>query len=514
MHENDNISEEYSLQAKHVCKKFGGVTALDDAQLNCRRGETHVLIGENGAGKSTIIKIICGVVKPDNAEIYINGQPVSIRKEKDAELNKISSVFQELSLIQDLSVAENIFLGHEITGRYGNINFKKMYKEAEDFLKELGLNLNPRMLVRDLNLCDKQLVEIAKALFKDPDILILDEATSALGENEVKWLFKKIIELTYEKNKTIIFISHRMDELEKVADWATIFRDARFIKSFKWGTLSKDEIITQISGKKTTENKLERNKPLSDEIVLEVKNGFLDNKLYNINFKLKKGEILGVAGLSGHGQIELLHALYGDKPMEACSIFVNGKKTVIRNERNALKAGIFLVPEDRKNEGLMLERPISENLTIVALETMQKFGIIDKAVERSYIQKAIDMLSIKTKDVRLNVSSLSGGNQQKVVIGKSLLSDVKVLLLSDPTRGIDVGTKNEIYKLMSKLASDGMSILFFSTEITELVSLCSRVMIFYEGRIFTELQNEEITEDNIIAASIGVKYGGIKNAEQ
>jgi ribose transport system ATP-binding protein len=499
--------EEY-LRIEHVSKHFGGVQALNDAALCCRKGETHVLIGENGAGKSTIVKILCGVVERDAGEIFIGGSRVEINNAVDAEKYRIAAVFQELSLIQELSVAENIFLGHELTNKLGKINFNKMYEETDKFLHEIGVSLNPRKLVRDLSLCEKQMVEIAKALYKNPEILILDEATSALGEHEVEWLFKKIREFTREKNNTIIFISHRMDELHQVADRATIFRDARYILTFKWGELSDEQIVNCISGKAVNEKEIKRNKPLSDEIVMEIKNGFRGNELHDLNIQLKKGEILGIAGLSGHGQEKMLHAIFGDGVLDEGDILVEGKPVKIRNERDALKHGIVLVPEDRKNEGLILERPISENITLMALKNIQKYGVLRKSRENQAIGKSINDLNIKSKDVRLNVNSLSGGNQQKVVIAKALLTDVKVLLLSDPTRGIDIGTKNEIYKLMNKLSEEGISILFLSTELSELVLLCSRVLVFYEGSIAAELVDDQINEENIISHAIGVGCGG------
>ena len=512
MKENQAAQKDY-LRIEHVSKRFGAVVALNDARLACRKGETHVLIGENGAGKSTIVKILCGVVSRDKGEIYLNDEKIEIKSSFDAERYGIAAVFQELSLIQDLSVAENIFLGHEPVNRFGRISLKAMYQKTEEFLKELGIHLNPRKLIRDLSLCDKQMVEIAKALYKNPEILILDEATSALGEKEVNWLFALMEKLTREQQKTIIYISHRMDELHKVADRATIFRDAQYIRSFNWGELSDMEIVTHISGKKVDSMTIAPNVPLSDEVVMEVKNGYREGELHDINFKLHKGEILGIAGLSGHGQVELLHALFGDGAFQGGKLIRDGKEVKVHNERDALRHGIVLVPEDRKNDGLILERPISENITLMALKNIEKAGLLNKKSEEELIQKSIDDLSIKIGSPKNNANSLSGGNQQKLVIAKALLTNSQVLLLSDPTRGIDIGTKNEIYQLMHKMAGEGMSIVFMSTELTELILLCSRVLVFYEGGVAAELKGEEITEHNIIAHAIGVGSGGNANEE-
>lgn len=492
------------IETAHISKRFGGIVALDDAQMKCYPGETHVLIGENGAGKSTMVKIICGVTARDSGEILMNGKPIEINSAQDANRHKIAAVFQELSLIQDLSVAENIFLANEPLNKFHKINFKQMYKIAQDFLEQIGLDLNPRMMVRDLNLCQQQLVEIAKALYKNPDVLILDEATSALGEKEVQWLFAMMTKLTKEENKGILFISHRMDELEVVADRATIFRDAHYIMTFPWGELDDAEIVEHISGKKNTETALEKPKGSDQDIALEVKRASKGTCLHNLNFKLKKGEILGVAGLSGHGQVDLLHALFGDGEFDTGELLVNGNPVKIHNERQALENGIVLIPEDRKNDGLLLTRSIGENITLMSLDQLGHRGLLSSAKEKQTIADAIKRMSIKVFHADLPVGSLSGGNQQKVVIAKALATNAKIVLLSDPTRGIDIGTKNEIYRLMTDLTNEGYSILFYSTEMAELLMLCNRVMVFYEGHITSILEGDQVTEKNLITQIIGV----------
>ena len=280
------------IETVHVGKRFGGIIALEDAQMKCYPGETHVLIGENGAGKSTMVKIICGVTIRDTGDIYMNGEKIEINSAQDANKHKIAAVFQELSLIQELSVAENIFMANEPMTRLGQIDFKQIYKKAREFLDQIGLDLEPRMLVRDLTLCQQQLVEIAKALYKEPDVLILDEATSALGEKEVKWLFAMMKKLTKEQNKGILFISHRMDELEQVADRATIFRDAHYIMTFPWGQLGNDEIVEHISGRKVAMENMERPKGSDTEVALELRHAGKGTCLHDLNLKLKKGEIL------------------------------------------------------------------------------------------------------------------------------------------------------------------------------------------------------------------------------
>lgn len=495
------------IETAHISKRFGGIVALEDAQMKCYRGETHVLIGENGAGKSTMVKIICGVTARDSGDIFMEGEKIDIHSAQDAQAHKIAAVFQELSLIQDLSVAENIFLANEPRNRFGRINFREIYQKAQAFLESIGLDLNPRVMVRDLTLCQMQLVEIAKALYKDPDVLILDEATSALGEKEVQWLFAMMRTLTKEKGKGILFISHRMDELHQVADRATIFRDAHYVMTFPWGELGDEEIVEHISGKKRMETTLQKPKGSDTEVALELINASKGTCLHNLNLKLKKGEILGIAGLSGHGQVELLHALFGDGEFDVGEIRVNGKPVRLRNEREALSHGIVLIPEDRKNDGLILSRSIGENITMMCLKKISSSGVISGKKEADTISSAITRMSIKAHSPDLAVGSLSGGNQQKVVIAKALSTDARIVLLSDPTRGIDIGTKTEIYQLMTQLTSEGYSIVFYSTEMTELLMLCNRVLVFYEGRIAAELEGDQVTEKNIIAQSIGVGGG-------
>lgn len=497
------------LRIEKVGKRYGGVQALEDASLSCKKGEIHILIGQNGAGKSTLVKIISGVVQRDSGEIYIDGNKAEINSVEDAEKNKIAAVFQELTVLPELSVAENLFLGKEVTNKLGKINFKEMYAKAEEYLKNLGICYNPRFLVRDLNLCQMQMLEIAKALIKSPEILILDEATSALGADEVQWLFSMMRKMAREENRLILFISHRMEELHQVADRATVFRDAHFVTSFHWGELTDDQIVAEMSGKAKQDLNLKCNTLANNNIALELKAVNKGHVLNNVSFKLRQGEILGIAGLSGHGQVELLHGLFGDGPFDTGTVIANGKKINIRNEREAIKNGIVLVPEDRKRDGLILKRSIGENITMMSLKDIQKWGTIARKKEKESITNSVSNLRIKMGDANQAVENLSGGNQQKVVVAKALLTKANIILLSDPTRGIDVGTKTEIYNLIFDLVKEGVSIVFFSTETSELMLLCNRVLVFYEGGISAELEGDNITEEKIIANSIGI--GGRSN---
>lgn len=497
------VDNEPLLQATGVCKSYGGVRALIDSGLSCAKGEVHALLGENGAGKSTLVKILCGVVKPDAGTIRIKNRTVEIHSPTDANRLGIAAVFQELSLVPDLSVGENIYLGHEPLGRFGLIDYKKMRTMTEQLFEKLGLEIDPDLLVRDLSLARQQLVEIAKALAKDPEIIILDEATSALGNQEIELLFSLVKRLTRE-GKTIIFISHRMDELEQIADRATVFRDARYITTFEWGSVSNDQIVNWIAGRDLEESYPSKNNRNDQEIALEIHRLWSGRLLKNIDLQVRKGEILGLAGLQGHGQSEFLEALFGVQPITRGEIKIFGKPAEIKSPGSALAAGIAFVPEDRKTEGLLLTRTIRENLSLMTLDRRQVLSLIRSKAETEDCRKGVERLKIKTPHLEQAVDHLSGGNQQKVVIAKAILTNAKILLLANPTRGIDVGTKTEIYQLMHDLAAQGMTILFYSTELPELVGVCDRVAVFKQGEIAAILTGEAINENNIIQAALGI----------
>ncbi|NOU96337.1 ATP-binding cassette domain-containing protein [Paenibacillus sp. LMG 31456] len=494
---------EVLIEVSGVSKSYGGVKALIDCDFSCKRGEVHALLGENGAGKSTLVKILCGVVKPDSGMIRFKGQEAQIHSPVDASHKGIVAVFQELSLIPDLSVAENVYLGHEPLTKWGLIDFRQMNEKTEQLLQNLGLHIPCDSLVRDLSLSERQLLEIAKALSRDPEIIILDEATSALGQQEVELLFSIIKRLTAQ-GMTAIFISHRMDELAKIADRATVFRDARYITTFDWGTVSNEQIVNWIAGRTVKETYPEKKHVHTDDIALEVVNLSSDRNFQHINLQLKKGEIVGIAGLQGHGQSQFLQALFGACPITSGEVRVAGDTIVLSGPKSAIDAGIALVPEDRKNEGLLLTRSVKENLTLMTLGHRQSMGIIRADMEGTEVQRLIQLLNIKTPHPDLEVGGLSGGNQQKVVIGKAVMTEAAVLLLADPTRGIDIGTKAEIYQLMRNLADDGISLLFYSTELPELVGVCDRVAVFKQGRISAMLHGSSITEHHIINAALGI----------
>jgi ribose transport system ATP-binding protein len=511
-------ADEFFLVAKNISKNYGGVKALIESDFSCKKGEVHVLIGENGAGKSTLVKILCGVIKSDTGNVYIKGKEIFVDNPTDAENNGIVAIFQELSLIMELSVAENVFLGHEPKNKIGLIDFKKMETMTAQLFEKLGLEIAPQSIVSDLPLVKQQLVEIAKALSKNPEIIIFDEATSALGSKEVEHLFLLIKRLVKEQQKTVIFISHRMHELEKIADRATIFRDAHYITTFDWGTVTNEQIVNWITGRNLNETFPKKKETVSDEVVLEVKKCNAGKALRNISFELHKGEIVGIAGLAGHGQNEFLKALYGAYPIDEGAIRLFSEKINLKNPITALKYGLALVPEDRKSGGLLLTRSIKENLVLTILDKIKRFkycGLIDGKLEQDSIRHALDILQIKIAGLDQEVQNLSGGNQQKVAIGKTIMTGAKILLFADPTRGIDIGTKYEIYQLIRKLSDDGISIIFYSTENAELIGLCDRVLVFNEGAIAAELRDKEISETNIINVALSMTKGdAYTNAKQ
>jgi ribose transport system ATP-binding protein len=502
------------VEAIEITKYYAGVTALDKANFSCQAGSIHALIGENGAGKSTLIKILTGVVTPDAGVLKIDGQTVTLDSPMKAGQLEIVPVFQELSLLPHLTVAENIFITNPPRNRLGLIDRRALNRQTEQLFDSFGFHhLDPEALLSELPLAQRQMVEIAKALSRQPRLLILDEGTSALTIREVKLVFQ-VMERMRQQNRSVIFISHRMAEIEEIADTITIFRDGQDVGVFPAGAVSHDELVQRMIGRKLEQVFPEKSlRPPEQKPLLEVKDLGWEHVLHNINFSLGQGEILGFGGLEGQGQGELLFALFGVLRNLQGSIYIEGKPTQINSPAAAAQAGIGLafIPEDRKTEGLLLPMSVGDNITIATLDRRtHRLGLVDERREKSAIQRMIDQLKIKAASTRSPVRNLSGGNQQKVVIAKWLLTQARILLLYDLTRGIDVGTKQELYQLMRTLADEGAAILFFSTELAELVGMCDRVLVLYEGQIQRELKGPEITEENLVAAALGLNAGNGK----
>jgi ribose transport system ATP-binding protein len=497
------------LEASLVNKRFGNTIALHDATLVCQPGSIHALVGENGAGKSTLIKIVAGVVTPDSGTIKINGSTSIIQSPTQAAQLGIVPVFQELSLLPDLTIAENIFIANPPVNRLGIISGKRLKQAADALCAELGFeHLDTSALVKEIPLAQRQLVEIAKACSHQPKLLILDEGTSALSVQDVKRVFE-VIRRMRDQGRSVIFISHRMSEVEEIADTLTIFRDGQDVGSFPMGAVSHEEMVQLMIGRKLEQ--VFPTKPLVIQPrapILEVDDLSWEPTLHDISLQVGKGEIVGLGGLDGQGQGELLFALFGVLRGVRGKVRIDGQDAKITSPAVATSKThrMALIPEDRKTEGLILPMSVGNNAIISVIDRLlSQFGLVDSNKERSTIQQVIEQMQIKVSSPRAPVRSLSGGNQQKVVIGKWLLTDAQIYLLHDPTRGIDVGTKQEIYQLIRKLADNGAGILFFSTELSELVGMCDRVLVLYEGRIFRELAGDEIQEESIVSAALGLQ---------
>jgi ribose transport system ATP-binding protein len=489
-----------------VSKHYGGVTALDNVDFQCERGEIHAVLGENGAGKSTLIKIAAGVVQPDSGAMHLEGQPVRFESPLDANQAGVVCVFQELSLLPDLSVADNVCITRP-PGRFGFINSPAQSRRAEELLARVGCeDVHPRMLVKDLPLSRRQMVEIAKALGRHPKMLILDEATSALTASDVEKVYD-ILRTLRDDGLAILYISHRMHEIEALADNCSVFRNGRHIETFDKGTRSDDQIVELMIGREYSQvYPAKPPRPASPREALRLDHLSWGERLREISLKVDHGEIVGIGGLDGQGQKELLLALFGVLRGVSGNVYVDGDRVRIGSPRQAKSPalGMALIPEDRKTEGLMLPMSVRDNVSMASISSMTRGLVVDRYTEQQQIDRMIDKLAIKISDVDQPVATLSGGNQQKVVIAKWLMTEARIVLLNDPTRGIDVGTKQEMYQLLRDLADAGTAILFYSTDYDELIGCCDRVAILYDGRIVRELSGNDINERNIVSASLNL----------
>jgi ribose transport system ATP-binding protein len=488
-----------------VSKRYGGVRALEGVDFESRAGSIHGVLGENGAGKSTLIKIASGVVMPDEGVIRLEGREIRFASPAAANAEGIVCIFQELSLMPDLSVADNI----SISGpprRFGLIDQRQQRRRAEALLARIGCeDVNPLSRVRDLPLSRRQMVEIAKALGKNPKLLILDEATSALTHADVETIYR-VLGALKAQGLSILYISHRMNEIEALCDRLSVFRNGRHVSTFDKGAKTPDEIVEMMIGREIAAQypqKTVRARPPSH---LEISNIAWENRLKGVNLSVGKGEIVGLGGLDGQGQKELLLALFGVLNGVAGSIAMAGKPVSIGSPVAAKSADkrFALIPEDRKTEGLMLPMSIGDNLIAASYNRISNGFFIDRKKEKSAIEAGIKRLQIKIGEATDAVSTLSGGNQQKVVIAKWLMTEPEVILLNDPTRGIDVGTKQEIYRLLRDLAAQGAAILYYSTDYDELIGCCDRVAVMYDGKIMRELEGAAINEKNIVSASLNI----------
>lgn len=486
------------LKMKKIEKNFSGVHALKGVDFELRSGEVHALMGENGAGKSTLMKILCGIYKADSGEIICFNKKCDFNSVKDSQDLGISIIHQELNQVNDLTVAKNIFLGREKL-KYGCfIDDKQMEYDTKKLLDYVGVNINPQEKISSLTVGQQQMVEIAKAFSYDSKILILDEPTTALTEPETEELFKIMKELK-SKGIGMIYISHRMDEIRKISDKVTVMRDGEYIGTVKTAEVTDEEIIKMMVGRKITlrrkeESSVKENSP----VVLEVRNLNSGEKFKNISFNLRKGEILGFSGLMGAGRTELARAICGADKFNSGEILINGKSVTIKNPADAVKKGICYLSEDRKRYGLLLNKNVAENTLLSSLENYSEFGFINDKKANRDAKTENEKLKTKTPSLRESVKNLSGGNQQKVIIARWLLKNTDIFIFDEPTRGIDIGAKSEMYDLIEQLSSKGKSVIIISSELSEILGISDRVIVMCEGRITKEFSIREANQENIM----------------
>jgi ribose transport system ATP-binding protein len=488
------------IEFKNVTKEFPGVTALSEVSFSIIKGETHVLIGENGAGKSTLIKLLCGVHKYEKGSIYYRGKEYAPANPFDSIQKGIRCVYQEFNLLEHMSIAENIYFQH-LPRKRGLVDFKKLESDTSAMLEKVGMNdASPNTKVELLGIAQKQLVEIAKAISQDCDVLILDEPTATLTPPETEHLFS-IIKSLQEKGVTIIYISHRLQEIREIGDRVSILRNGKYVGT--WGIEEKtvDELVTQMVGKEISDIYPYLYDLEKKEINLEVKDLVIPTSPEGVSFSTFKGEILGFSGLVGAGRTELVRAIFGADPIDSGEIIIEGKSIKINNPRDAIKNGICLLTEDRKSQGLILPLSCAINISLPKVKEFAKSGIINRDDENELATKLIDDLSIKVSSYNQLVGTLSGGNQQKVVLAKWLAINPRVIILDEPTRGIDVGAKQEIYLLLWELAKKGTSVICVSSDMPELIGICHRISVFSKGKLVKTLNRNEFSQKEILQYS-------------
>jgi ribose transport system ATP-binding protein len=495
---------EVILQVENISKGFPGVKALDGVSFNLRKGEVHALVGENGAGKSTLMKILSGVYQPDAGTIRYKGKVVSFRDVNQASQAGIGIIYQELNLIPHLSVAANIFIGREPLSRFGVLDEKKMNADAVAALGRLNIQLDPTTPLNRLPVSKQQMVEIAKAISSDSEVLIMDEPTSALTETEIDELFT-VIHALRDHGVAIIYISHRLEELKHIVDRISIFRDGHWVSTDDFSAISASEIVNRMVGRKI-ENKFppKQNVPSSEKI-LEVRNIVRKGILHDISFDLYRGEILGISGLMGAGRSELGRAIFGADPIDSGAVIMNGRRLALKSPSDAIEAGIAYLSENRKEDGLAVKMQVAENITMAnVMEISRRFGVLSRRQEMAAAQKYVSELGIRTPSLTQVVNNLSGGNQQKVVVGKWLFCDSKILIFDEPTRGIDVGTKYAIYELIGTLAREGRGIIMISSDLPEIHGLTDRILVLHEGHLAATLTTAQTTPREVLNHAAGL----------
>ena len=493
---------DFVLEMKHISKSFPGVKVLDDVTLQVRPGEVHALMGENGAGKSTLMKILMGIYTADAGQVVLDGQPLTARNPREAMDKGVAMIHQELNPILDMQVFENIYVGRELK-KGMLVDKKRMVDETAKLLGDLGIDISPTAYMRELSVAQCQLIEIVKAISLSSKVVVMDEPTSAITDREVDTLFRQIRRLKSE-NVAVIYISHKMDEIFQICDTITVLRDGKFIGTDSSANMTNDQLIRMMVGRDITEVFPKADAAIG-EVALEVKNLSLGRRVRQVSFSLRRGEVLGIAGLVGAGRSELVETIFGIRHKTGGEIYVNGNKVEITHPRHAIAHKIALITEDRKFTGLNLVGTVAENITLVDLAHLFPAGLIDRKKENEISGRYIEELSIKTPGPQQLVGNLSGGNQQKVVIAKWLLSEPDIIILDEPTRGIDVGAKRDIYLLIGELVKNGKAVLVISSEIPEVMGLSDRILVMAEGRLTGEIKREDFSQERIMtyAAQFG-----------
>ena len=493
---------EFKLQLKNISKSFPGVKALDNVTLNVRKGTVHSIVGENGAGKSTLMKILNGAFLPDEGEIWIDGSKVNIRTPKDAEDHGIAMIWQELQFVPNLSIQENLVINNHPTKKGTPfVDWKKVHTDAKAILEKEEITHDPKTLLKDISVSDIQLLEIIKATSKDAQIIIMDEPTSSLTQHETERLFDKINKMRAE-GRTILYISHKMDEVFSLSDDVTIMRDGQFVGTYPISEIDPPSIIAKMVGRKVDSIYPERESEIGD-VLFEVKD-LCCGKLYqDISFNVRKGEVVGFAGLVGAGRTEIMRALSGLDPHDSGEIILDGKPVNTKTVSSAVNAGVMMATEDRRRYGLIPVRSIKENITLSSLKKISAGPFIKKKEEKKQAKIYFDRMRVKAPNMDTPTYTLSGGNQQKAVIAKWMMAHPRLFIMDEPTRGIDVGAKWEIYNLMNEMVADGMSIIMISSELPELLGMCDRIYVVCEGRINGEIQRKDFTQELVMTYATG-----------
>ena len=507
--EEGRKSMEYVLELKNIYKSFPGVKVLEDVTLQVRPGEVHALMGENGAGKSTLMKILMGIYKADQGSIFLEGEETVIHGPKDAMSKGISMIHQELNTVLDMEVAENVFVGRELLKKGMEklkiVDIARMREETGKYFREMNIDIDPRAKMRTLSVAEMQLVEIVKAISLNSKIIVMDEPTSAITEKEAAVLFTQIERLK-KQGVAIIYISHKMDEIFRISDTITVLRDGQWIGTKPAKELDNDMLIKMMVGRELTDIYPKDPVEIGD-VILEVKNLSRGKKVQDASFSLRKGEVLGIAGLVGAGRSELVETIFGLYPKTGGQIFLHGKEVHIKNSADAIKNKMALITEDRKQTGLNLIVSVKENIASVSIGKLSTHGIVNDKKINEVSEKYIKELKIKTPDGNAIVGNLSGGNQQKVVLAKWLLDEPDIIIFDEPTRGIDIGAKRDIYLLINNLAKEGKAVIVISSEMAEVMGICDRIMVMAEGRINGEVRREEFSQEVIMGYASNITGG-------